>query len=283
MTYQKPADVTYVEMCMYFDAHIYDADRDDNLLYQYLYHIVYMLACKARFFPQNFDEYDDFALYASSRLYMRYPQVVDGKIEVDEDKKIKSILNYTNATLYPLKVDYQKETYAQIFSYDDDIKGDTLISNTKLSIQREYAEGIEQAITDSLRLIPKIAKKKIQETPYRNDKLFCKRLYISCLLSLINSMTLSKTKLQKIAKKSDINEREELFLKSLQRERRNAVIVWHLPETYRDLIQVLVNKVRKELDNEITQTKNQFSLSDADLENIMMSAFGGGNNYDENY
>ena len=65
MTYNKPPNMTYTAMCIYFDNNIYTSDRDDNILYQYLYHICYMLACKSRYF-RNYEDYDDFALYASA-------------------------------------------------------------------------------------------------------------------------------------------------------------------------------------------------------------------------
>lgn len=50
MTYKKPAGVTYVQMCMYVDANIYKEQKQENLLYEYIYHICYMLACKSHFF-----------------------------------------------------------------------------------------------------------------------------------------------------------------------------------------------------------------------------------------
>lgn len=282
MTYKKPANITYVGMCKYFDDNIYKSDRDDTLLFQYLYHICYMLACKTIRF-QTFEYYDDFALYASTRLYLKYPMVTNGEIVVDEDKKIKSILNYTRATLYPLKVDYQRETFAQVYSYDNEIDSTSLTDSIKNSIQKEYSDELQEYVTDALKALPKIIKRKINETLYKNDVLISKRLYISCVLSLINGMTLSNSKKQKILKKSDINERESLIIKSLQRERINSIILWHLDETMRDYVQILVNKIRKELEKDITQTRNQLNLSDVELESIMMSAFDFANNYDDDY
>lgn len=287
MTYKKNPRTTYVAMCKYFDEHIYDADRDDNLLYQYLYHICYMLACKARYF-KDMDEYDDFALYISSKLYMKYPiptesNVRDGKIMIEDDKRLISILNYTKSVLYPMKVNYQREFYAQVFMYENVGDGDKIIEEMKVSIQKDYADELEESVIESLHFVPNIIKKTINETPYKNDKLMCKRLYMSCLLSIVNGMTLSNSTKNKIAKRSDINEREELFIKSLQQERQKQIILWHLDETLKDYIRMLVNKIRKDLYRDITQTKNQFSLTDKELDGIMLSAFAYGNNYEEDY
>lgn len=223
MTYNKPLNMTYVAMCIYFDANIYKASRDDNLLYQYLYHVCYMLACVSKYF-KNYDDYDDFALYASSRIYLRYPSA--GACEsTPAEKKYKSILNYTKATLYPLKVDYQKENFTQIYSYKNEDGIDSLVNLTKESIQKDYSHGLYDSIIDALKLLPNTIKKRILETPYKNDVLMFKKLYLSCLLTFINSMTLSREKLDKIQERGDINEREELLIKSLQREKTEATMV----------------------------------------------------------
>ena len=61
MIYQKPKDVTYTEMCMYIDDNVYKDNFDERLVYEYIYHIVYMLAKKAQYFKKN-SYYDDFAI-----------------------------------------------------------------------------------------------------------------------------------------------------------------------------------------------------------------------------
>ena len=99
-------------MCIYFDAHIYDDPlvRSDELLYQYLYHIIYMLSCKAKYFegPNSWKKYDEFALYAATKIYLRYTT------HTDPASRIKSVLNYCKNLLYPMKVDWQKETFNEI-------------------------------------------------------------------------------------------------------------------------------------------------------------------------
>lgn len=274
MTYQKNPDITYVAMCIYFDANIYRADRNDNLLYQYLYHVVYMLASKGRYF-KNFQDYDDFAIYATSRLYLRYP-AKEVCAETPVEKRIKSILNYTKATVYPLKVDYQRENFSQVYSYEND---DGLVNLTKVSIQKDYSKGLYEEVVQSLRFLPKVIKKIINETPYKNDVLMSKKLYMSCLLTFINGITLSNSKLTKILSKSNINEREELFIKSLQREKQNAVMTWHLDDSYKDYIKVLTSKIRRNIDNDLTDTQNSFNLTESELDSIIVSAFSNSGNY----
>lgn len=280
MTYNKPPNMTYVAMCIYFDNNMYKSDRDDNLLYQYLYHICYMLACKSKYF-KNYDDYDTFALYASSRIYLRYPSK-DVCESTSPEKRYISILNYTKKTLYPLKVDYQKENFAQIYSYKNDDSVDNFINITKESIQQDYSHGLEESIIDTLKLLPSIIKNRIKETPYKNDVMMSKKLYMSCLLTFINSMTLSRDKLDKIRRKSDYNAREELFIKSIQREKTDATMTWHLDDSYKDYIKILTNKIRRDIDNDINETQISFSLSESELEGIMASAFSSSvNSYEE--
>lgn len=106
MTYKKPADVTYTDMCIYVDENVYRDDLteiEQEQIYIYIYHICYMLACKGKYF-KTFEDYDNFALYTAAKLYAR---LIDARQFEDPPKlnKIKSILNYAKNTLYGMKVD----------------------------------------------------------------------------------------------------------------------------------------------------------------------------------
>ena len=73
MMYEKPKDVTYTQMAIYIDQHAYDenqSEEKDNLIFEYLYHLIEMLAYKAKFFTRN-QYYNDFALYVASSVFMR--------------------------------------------------------------------------------------------------------------------------------------------------------------------------------------------------------------------
>lgn len=281
MTYKKNPNMKYTDMCIYFDANIYKADRDDNILYQYLYHVCYMLASKGRYF-KYFEDYDIFALYSSTRLYLRYPSK-DKCADTPPEKKIKSILNYTKATIYPLKVDYQRENFAQTRIYGDKGQMESLVNITKQYIQKNYSHGIVETLFDTFKTLPEIIRNRIKDTPYKNDILVSKRLYMSCLLTFINSMTLSNDKIKKISNKRNIADKEDLYIKSLQRERQDAVMTWHLDDSFKDYVRVLTNKIRRDIENEIANTQKSFSLTDSELEGIMTTAVYNTDNYRENY
>ena len=74
MTYNKPSNLKFTQIAMYFDKHFWedtDETRNDDILYQYLYHILYMLSCKQKWF-KAFKDYDEFALFAATKLYIRF-------------------------------------------------------------------------------------------------------------------------------------------------------------------------------------------------------------------
>ena len=70
MTYTRPKDVTITAMCIYIDDHIYNGDYNEELVFEYLYHIVYSLSCKDKFFSR-FEDYDAFALFCATKIFMR--------------------------------------------------------------------------------------------------------------------------------------------------------------------------------------------------------------------
>ena len=43
MTYPKPAGVSYTQMAIYIDEHIYSDTKDEEKLYIYMYHLAIMV------------------------------------------------------------------------------------------------------------------------------------------------------------------------------------------------------------------------------------------------
>ena len=39
MIYKKPKGVKYTDMAIYVDKHVYEDDCDDEMIFQYLYHL----------------------------------------------------------------------------------------------------------------------------------------------------------------------------------------------------------------------------------------------------
>ena len=90
MFYKKPYDISYTEMAIYVDNHIYSNDRDDDKIFEYLYHISHMLAVKRCLFTSA-KNYDDFSIYFATETFLRLIQSI---IEVRSQATAQKILIY---------------------------------------------------------------------------------------------------------------------------------------------------------------------------------------------
>lgn len=183
-------------------------------MFQYLKDLFYGLSYKKQYFKIE-DDYEKYSIYCATHTYLRLTN--KRQFLADDDpkkmKRIKSILNFIKKIMYGMKVNYQQENFEDIFSdefqgegIEDQIKTDlcnTLLSNTNdmLRIEVEYY----------LTSIPKIIKRFLKDTPYSKDKKIMNNLYISCLITVLKSLTLSnknkyilQKKLKRAVKQQDI-------------------------------------------------------------------------------
>lgn len=199
MLYSNSSKMKYTDMCIFFDENFYSPYRDDEKCYKYLYLIYYMLACKKKYF-HKFEEYDSFAIFSANIIFIRFLK------KQKNGEKIKSILNYAKATLYPLKVMYQKQEFREVINaevIDIDIEG--IKNELRQQVQTQYYYNIEDNTVELFSDIHRIVEEVIFNTPYKNNKLMIKRLYISCILSLLKSFTLPPNLLKKLNQKNQIN------------------------------------------------------------------------------
>lgn len=268
MTYTKPKNMKYTDMCIYFDNnfHVNPEDRDDALLYQYMYHIIYMLACKQRYFL-NYYDYDEFAIFAANMLYVRFDKFDR------EGKPIKSILNYIKASLYALKATYISKTKTQNLSISNGFDADSFTNNLKSMHQHNYSKtkGLSKAIIESIEELPFITYKIVLKTPYRNNLIMIKRLYQSCILTLLNEFTPSNFLRDKIDRRNERSIEDMTIdneMKLLHREHVN-VVLWKLSREFEDYVLVLTRKIKKELSNELIATENEYRLDDNILDCLL--------------
>lgn len=64
---------------------------------------------------------------------------------------------------------------------------------------------IEYHIKSDFDELPTIIKSICERTPYKNDRVMLHRLYVSCLLTFISSLTLSSEKIESLQQKLDSN------------------------------------------------------------------------------
>lgn len=269
MTYTKPLDVTYTQMAIWIDEHVYTKDIDEALLYEYLYHLSNMLAGQSSYFSTAL-EYDHFALYSASRLFQRLYN--PKQFELDENqqpkmKQIKSILNYIKKVIYPYKVDFEMEfkiedknmDVIQVGSFD---LGSHMIESASLFDRLEFSISIDS--------IASIVQSHLRKIPKRKNSSEWTNIYLSCMLTLLDSITLTRTMRSKY---ESLKLKREEYLDSVYEELRyQKPILYHLPDTMSNYIRILVNELRHVLASELSWKSDCYIPADASMKSLICTS-----------
>ena len=233
----------------------------ESLVYNYLWLLVKALAIKKYMF-NKFEDYDNYVFYAATRLFLalRKNQINQGKvIKGKEIRPIKSCLNYTKALLYPMKIEYQRETFKEIieeefvskkfdtFTYKAQLKNNARDSSDMRPQLRIY---LQEALNHGSRLLDTV----LQKAPFVKSTPEYKNLKISILLT---SIYILKTK------------------KKLVVTDQQSVILWHLPKNMANLIKIKVKEFFTVLKIEIMECCKEVEISDAILESMLNSNLEG--------
>lgn len=278
MTYVKPSNITYTEMCIWIDTNAYTDTCDDIKLYEYLYHLVNMLSHESKYF-NKIDYYDDFSLYSASKLFMRLKN--SKQFEYTEEglpklTRIKSILNYIKTVLYPYKVDYEQEYYSQS---QDDIE--VLVENNfdfaeYLSEECKIFSNIDFKL--SLGGIKNTIKSFLNKIPRKRNDPEWYNIYLSCLLTILNSITASKEQLGEVEEDDDLIRIDHLY--SLLRTK--DPILYHLDLSYTNCIKTLVVEIRHLLTKELMVELHSYIPAELALKNVMISSLEEGTENGDN-
>lgn len=269
MTYTKPSDVTYTQMAIWIDEHVYTSDVDESLLYEYLYHLSNMLAGQASYFSTAL-EYDHFSLYSASRLFQRLYN--PKQFELDENnqprmKQIKSILNYIKKVIYPYKVDFEMEfkiedknmDVIQVGSFD---LGSHMIEAASLFDRLEFSVSIES--------VASIVRSHLRKIPKRKNSAEWSNIYLSCMLTLLDSITLTRTMMSKY---ESLKLKKDEYLDSVYEELRyQEPILYHLPDSMSNYIRVLVNELRHVLASELSWKTDCYIPADASMKSLICTS-----------
>jgi hypothetical protein len=269
MFFEKP-DVRYVDMCIYIDEHIYNGDYDQETVYQYLFHIIMMLSIKRNYFNSK-KLTEDFSIYAASNYYMR---LLDERQfeEKSPIEPIRSILNYIRKTLYSVRREYvskympEQEVSADIEYLNLDSDAFDSYVSQKIDFMGKYEFG------NYLESVAMIVKESLKSIPYKSNTPMWTNIYISCMLSLLNSVTLKNkdiTRLNNFKRPNSLTDNllNELYLN----ERYNSTILYHLDDNMYNYITVLTNKVRHKLAQELSQSLHTPSPAYITMKNLLMS------------
>lgn len=271
--FQKPEDVRYVDMAIYIDEHVYEENFDANLIFDYIYQLINMLAHKASLFKNN-QYYEDFALKSATSIYMRLTN--KKQFEFDENgqpklPRVKSVLNYIKKTLYAMKVDFEQEEYEKVqpeleaaYSYSEEY---SLHNRLMESVDRLRVTDFSICMHD----VCKTIKNYLSHIPYRNDRAVWGNIYLSCLLSLLNSITLSNKNKKRISR---LGERatSEIIYSMYEQERLDQVILFRLDESMRGYINILTNSIRHLIAKDLASCLDIYVPSEVGIQNLLKSS-----------
>lgn len=272
-------------MAIAIDKMAYSEDCDDELLFEYLYHLSMMLAAKACYF-KSAKHYDDFAIFMASSAYFRlrnpkqYIYDADGNPKMT---KLKSILNYLKVILYPRKVAFEQENYAQtdiILKEDENLVyvGHTFANRLSDSVDDLVKVDFKCCLEDCCKTIKQFLKK----IPYKYGTSEWNNIYISCLLSFLNSIIISKDDLDRLGSaKYNIND-HFLLLREYDRLRdSDYVILFHLDNNMKDYIRILVSEIKhliakdlsESLHTEVNTSNMTYPMIKAEINGLSKSTF----------
>jgi len=262
MIWKKPNGMKFTDMCIFIDENVPkivnpgEHPELENTIYNYLWLLVKALAIKKCMF-KNFEEYDMYAFYSANRLFfaLRKNQLNQGKIIKGKlIRPIKSCLNYTKALLYPMKIEYQRESFREIIeeefvstkfdaiAYKEQLKNQ---AREDVNINRQFKNYVCSALKQSNRLLDDI----LQKSPFNSSTQEYQNLKISILLTSIHILK-NKKKLSATPQ---------------------SVILWHLPKSMSSYTKVLLKEFFTALKLEIMDCYKEADISDEDLENILMT------------
>ena len=274
MTFKKPKNVKYVDMAIWIDKHALNDDCDEAKLFEYLYHLVFILAFKKRYFKDS-KYYDDFALESATLIFFRLKNSRESNL--DEKTKlppIKSILNYIKKSLYPMKVMFEQNNYSQTLSKPNEEDAVEIVTPY---IQTGYAfinyELIQSEFKCYLDEITTVFKTFLSKIPYVSTRKDWNNIYISCMLTFLNSITLDRKTVEKLASSDAEMYASDYYIDRLYREAtENSTILFHLDQSMENYITVLTNQIKSIIAKELSSIIHTPEASSDVIKNLLISS-----------
>ena len=273
MLYKKPPNVTYTQMAMYIDSEIHKEDCNEELCFEYMWHLFYILAVKGRMFLTGKD-YDEYALYGATQLFLRYKKEKDPATR-GTLTPIKSSLNYIKRILYPLKVNYQKATFNQIFK-EESLGGDSpliLQADASNKAKETYRSLLTVEYSQYISEICSTIRNFLKSSPYYKNKSLRHNIYLSCLLTLLKTMTVSNRNKERITGRKGNRPTSMLNLVDniYAEERKDSVVLYHLDPSMGNYISTLVNEIKKEVAKDLRFIVGSNEPPDQVVKDILIS------------
>lgn len=260
-------------MAIFIDANIDNPDpKVQETCFEYMWHLYYILAVKGKMFNVGKD-YDEYALYAATQLYLRYKRDRDVR-NGNKLKPIKSSLNYIKRTLYPFRVNYQKMTFQEEFRQDS-LGGEnpTQIYEDRVAKIRENTNSLMNVeYRYYINTICKTIKNFLRQSPYQRDKVMMHKIYLSCLLTFLKTITMSNRNIARVKNKEDkALPVTELIDKIYAEEKNDDTVIFHLDPSMKNYITTLVNRIKKEVTKDLNYIVGSYEPTKDVIENMLVS------------
>lgn len=244
MTFKKPKDISYIDMCIYIDNHVYEPNCDFELVYEYLYLLCYMLANTQTLLKYKY--LDSFAIFAANTIYFRLTN--KKQFEKDEQgnykmNKIKSIMNYLKSSIYFLKVDFEQSEYYQELN----------VPSEEDSLSYNFDNIVSDSLTDldlvdfnmTMADVSLTCKRFLETIPYEKDSTMWLNIYVSTMLTFLNMVTLTRKSSKRIEELVETRGiRQYHYEQFYNKEQESAPILFHIPESMSDYILVLARQLK---------------------------------------
>lgn len=266
LVYNNPK-IRYVDMCKYIDDNIYNNTYDETKVYDYLCYIIQMLAKQNNLFKSTRD-YEDFSIYMASKVFLR----LVNKRQFEENsslEKIKSVLNYIKRT-----INFHRYDYCNEFNLNEPFKFDDITTNMdslKYHISRSVDELNKCEFEVCLQDVIKTTKKFVYSLPMKKSNTELRDIYISCLLTFLNSITLKRVDIQRINSfKRDTSFSVELLIKLYNEESQN-IILYHLDSSMKPFITVLVRRIKRLIAIDLSRSTHTYIPEYINIQNLLLS------------
>lgn len=261
--------MSYSDMCIYIDTHAYDNNKTEEVrekIYEYIYLISNMLAKKMRLFS-NPKYYDDFSLWYTTQVYYRLEN--PKQYELDEFgqpkmTKLKSILNYIKSTIAFRKVTFEQQEYSQVITENKDLSycDYSLVDKINTTLDELYRVETDFYFENISTTIKNLLKK----IPYKDNTVDFSNIYISCLLTFLNSISISYADKERLRTKGTAD-----ILDFYEKENEDPVILYHLPDNMKNYIHVLHKRIKHELAIEFSYTSKYNIETNSGIYSLMMN------------
>ena len=257
MTYKKPENITYTQMAMWIDENASKHDCNQATLYEYLYLLSYMIAKKRSYFAKA-ASYDEFCLHCANFYTMRL-------LMCNESNRVHYILKYIKDTIKFRKIEYQRNTYGEtptevtLTTIDNPVYINTLVDDSSPLDMIEFAVSLESIDT--------IVRNYLKKIPHKVNSPEWTNIYLSCLMTLLDNITLTKSQETDRNSMSDMSAVYRIY----DDTRKSPPKLFHLDASMESYIRVLVNEIRSVISTELSWKTHTHYNADAVMQGVIAS------------